>query len=244
MKKTTKIVIGIQARSNSVRLPRKVHMPLDGKPVLQHVIDSCTHAEWHNRKHLPHIKMEVWVLCPYDDEILQSFNCPIFDGPEDDVLKRYHMLATYTDCDYMVRVTGDCPLIPSFVISKIIKCIDKERDPVFKHYVSNVIERTEKEGFDVEIMSRELLNWLHLNRHEPEDREHVSIYIKRLYENGWHIPGLQFQRIHILDKCNQSSAMLSIDTQEDFDRVSSIIRDIAETKKRILARGDKFVTTS
>ena len=65
----------------------------------------------------------------------------------DNVLSRYLSIAKMENADYVVRVTGDCPLIDHLVIDELIKKIIEES----LDYVSNTIIRTFPDGLDAEV---------------------------------------------------------------------------------------------
>lgn len=124
----TKVLIGIQARSTSTRLPGKIFLPIGDRPMLQHVIDAANNAKSHILKYSSKKKLEieVAVLCPeHDVAVKNAFKDKviIFDGPEDDVLTRYSLAAIKTESDYIIRLTSDCPLIPPTIISKVINTV-------------------------------------------------------------------------------------------------------------------------
>lgn len=215
MAEITQVVIGIQARSTSTRFPRKVHRMLDGKPILQHVIDSANRAATYINRHSLKLRelVSVAVLVPAGDEITTAFQgrALIIEGPEDDVLARYRMAAERLSADYMVRVTSDCPLLPDHMIQKHIKVAVKNGFD----YCSNVDEqaRTAIDGHDVEVMSKRALNWIHENAKEQKHREHVTLGLRELK-----LPD-DFRVGHIIGYLNQSHIKLSVDTPEDLERV-------------------------
>lgn len=209
------VCIGIQARSNSHRFPRKVFELIDEKPMLRHVIDACDRASFYLNRHTfqSKIRASYAVLCPHRDEIQQAFGtrAMVIEGPEEDVLSRYKLLVTKLEPDYIVRVTSDCPLLPPFLITKHIKiAIANSYD-----YCSNVDEkvRTALDGYDVEVISRRALLWADENCSDPSLREHVTPILRTKL-----IPK-DFKVGHVLGFLNQSHIKLSVDTPEDLERV-------------------------
>lgn len=208
------IVIAIQARSTSTRLPRKVFELIGKKSMLEHVFDRCKEAQRYLNRftHKTGDGVHVVIACPYDDPIVGAFSrlCPIIQGPENDVLKRYHIAAEATNADYIVRITSDCPLIPHYLISKMIKIATINQ----YDYTSNVFPevRTACDGIDCEVISRRALDWAHSHATDPLDREHVTTVIRREAPRDFrfgHVVGF-FQHSHI---------KLSVDSEEDLERV-------------------------
>jgi spore coat polysaccharide biosynthesis protein SpsF (cytidylyltransferase family) len=216
------ILIGIQARSTSARLPNKHVEMIGGRRIIDHVIDSCLKSSSYLNKYASKngYVTEVALLTPYGDPLVEAFTgkIKVVEGPEDEVLSRYKMAHEAFDCDYIVRVTGDCPFIPPHVISKHIVIAFKNH----YDYVSNVDERfrTTLDGVDCEVMSRKMLEWLYESATEPADREHVTTLARR-QKPSWARAGF------ITSYFDLSGIKLSIDTQDDlararkeFDRLS------------------------
>lgn len=214
MAEYTNVLIGIQARSTSHRFPRKVFETIDGKPMIKHVIDSCRRAATYMNKHTHKTQLMVTVaLCvPYGDELVSAFRSSeiVIEGPEDDVLTRYKIMADRLRGDYVVRITGDCPLIPPYLITKHIQtAVMNSYD-----YVSNVDEqvRTAADGTDVEVMSIDVLKYIHENAKDAKDREHVTTLVRRSPPE-WARVG------HVIGHLNLSHLKLSVDSIEDLERV-------------------------
>jgi spore coat polysaccharide biosynthesis protein SpsF (cytidylyltransferase family) len=214
MAEVTNVVIGIQARSTSNRLPGKALELIDGKPMIQHVIDSCSKAARYinNFNHRTRTHVRVAMVVPEGDELARTFRnrCHVIEGPEHDVLARYLMLAKHLEADYLVRITGDCPLIPPYMITKHIKiALVNGYD-----YLSNVDEefRLSVDGNDVEVISRRLVVWAGETAKEARDREHVTTIIRR-ETPSWAKVG------HVFGFMDLSNVKLSVDTSEDLERV-------------------------
>ncbi len=215
----TRIVIGIQARSTSHRFPDKCSAIIGEKPMMDHVIDNCiSSAEFMNRSKFNDIQATVCLLIPKDDKLSRYKNrCVVVEGSEEDVLSRYKQAADLLVSDYIVRVTGDCPLLAPYIITKHAKvAILNNLD-----YVSNVNEdsRTEVDGRDVEVMSRDMLEYLNDNAKSASDREHVTTLARRCPP--------QWARIgHVVGFLDLSDLKYSVDTPEDLERVRKQYNEI------------------
>jgi len=228
--KTLNLLIGVQARSSSKRFPSKIFEYIGQKMVIDHVMESCMNAARHVSKYNSKVTIvpKVVILCPQNDSDVLSLSKKynIFEGPEDDVLTRYTLAAYKTEADYIVRITSDCPLIPPFVISKHINtAIQNDID-----YLSNVDPRvrTTFDGADCEVMSKRLLEWLHVNSNDVSDREHVTAYIRKS-QPDWSRIG------HIINFIDLSNMKLSLDTREDLARIKEnynrVDKSMSEAKK-------------
>lgn len=208
------VLIAVQARSTSSRLPRKAQALIGGKTILDRVLEACKRAALYlNKSPKRDYKARVAVLVPYADAILEDFASRIGDileGPEDDVLTRYAMALDHYEPDLVVRVTGDCPLIPPQVISKMVIVANKGR----YDYLSNVDPRfrTAIDGVDCEVISARLLAEAVAKARDPFDREHVTPWIRR-EPPDWAKVGA------VVDTFDFSHLKLSVDTPEDLERV-------------------------
>ena len=57
------------------------------------------------------------ILC----EIASRENVSCFKGSEDDVLERLYLAAKEFELDYLLNITGDCPLVAFDFIEKIVQ---------------------------------------------------------------------------------------------------------------------------
>ena len=99
----------IQARMGSTRLPGKVLKEVEGKPLLQHMIERVTKSklvdEFVVATSLKETDMKIENLC-------HRLNVRCFRGSEDDVLDRFYQCVKSIEPvpEYIVRLTADCPL--------------------------------------------------------------------------------------------------------------------------------------
>lgn len=164
----------IQARTGSSRLRDKVLFELEGKTVLERVIQRAKAADVGQ-------VIVATTQCMVDLRILKLCNAPgveveCFMGHEDDVLARFHYCIKRWGGDHIVRITADCPLIDPKIIKDTV-------DWYFTHDVDYCASRMDPnaypDGMDVEIFTREALEKAFREAVTSEDREHVTPYIKR-----------------------------------------------------------------
>lgn len=210
----SKVVIGIQARTNNTRLPGKCQMEINGKTMLEWVIGAAQKSANYLNNGSWGIKVTVALLVPVSDPLIERYHrrrdLDLITGPELDVLSRYHMAMEQLKPDLMVRITSDCPLLPPFIISKHINIADKYN----YDYVSNVnpTVRMAPDGWDCEVMSAEMLEWVNKTATKPEDREHVTTIIR---DN----PPKWAKIANVLGHAEFSHLKLSVDTNEDLEFV-------------------------
>lgn len=210
------VLIAIQARSNSTRFPGKIYELVGDRMVLDHVIDRAKSTAAHLNQYTSKAKLhcQVAVLHPENDKrLVETFRASgvlLVGGSESDVLSRYLKAQEITGVDYVARLTSDCPLTLDYMIGKHIHtAVFNDLD-----YVSNVDEqcRFVADGFDCEVISRRALKWLEANATSDFDREHVTTKIRRERP-----PGLK--QALISSKLDTSRMKMSVDTQEDLDRI-------------------------
>lgn len=232
------ILIAIQARSTSHRLPRKVFALIDGRTMLDHVIEACRRsADYLNRyTYKTGIAVHVCLVVPTGDELIDNWRhkIQIVEGSEDDVLSRYYA-AFETFCpDWMVRVTSDCPLLPPFVISKHIKlAVVNNLD-----YVSNIDPRfrTALDGADCEVISAKMMRWLDSEAKQGREREHVTPAARER-------PPLWAKVGAVVGFFDESDVKLSVDTAEDLAMVQKqfeLVKQKARDAERLYGKENVF----
>jgi spore coat polysaccharide biosynthesis protein SpsF (cytidylyltransferase family) len=213
-----KVIIYIQARSTSNRFPRKIFERIDGKEVLQYVIDAATESCLYINKHYDknHIVAKTVLLLPSNDkELINRYGTTnlYFAGDENNVLDRFYQANQIYEGNYIVRLTSDCPLIPSYLISKCINtCVKNAFD-----YVSNVdpIARSCPDGHDVEVFSKRALEWAKKEALEEAEKEHVTLILR-----SSKIPDY-FKVGHIIGHTYETDKKISLDTKDDLENIIS-----------------------
>jgi spore coat polysaccharide biosynthesis protein SpsF (cytidylyltransferase family) len=160
----------VQARMGSTRLPEKIMADIEGKPLLEHVIERTKASRY----------IETVIIATTEnkkDEAVIRFarerEIPCYGGSEDDVLDRYYQAAKKFGADTIVRITPDDPFKDPEVIDLIIsRYLEGKLD-----YASNTIRPTYPEGLDIEVFSFNALEKAWREAKKPSEREHVTPYI-------------------------------------------------------------------
>ena len=196
------IVAIIQARMGSTRLPGKVLIDIQGKPLLAHVIDRVREAK----------SIDRIIIATTDSgkekaiiDYARSQEIPYFIGSEEDVLDRFYQAAKEYEAGTIIRITPDDPF-------KDPEIIDKVADYYLSHegevdYVSNTIKPTYPEGLDVEVFSFNALAKAWQEARKPSEREHVTPYI-------WNHPEL-FRLVNIENSEDLSHLRWTLDNEAD-----------------------------
>src|SRR5262249_35005421 len=113
---------------------------------------------------------------PADDavaDLANSSGIGCYRGSLDDVLDRFYQAAKPHAPEYLVRLTGDCPLADWEVIDSVVKFT---REGGYD-YGSNTIKPTWPDGLDVEVVTFSALETAWTEATDVLDREHVMPFI-------------------------------------------------------------------
>lgn len=212
-----KVVAIIQARLHSTRLPGKVLLPINGKPMLEHVIDRLRETK--------RVDEIIVAVPPRDTEIVDKclgpldVPCYMWFGDENDVLRRLHAAAERFDADLIVRVCADNPRLHPAGVDELIAAMDDGVD-----YAAFEIHRGRPvipypTGYFAEVVTRDALIRAARMATTPYDREHVTsvIYCNQdRFACRW-LPLPDWY--HAVGRVNAA-----VDTEEDLQRVAGLMR--------------------
>ncbi|MDL0119334.1 hypothetical protein PNQ29_06260 [Halobacterium salinarum] len=109
-------IVSIQARLGSTRLPGKVLLPIGDYRILEWVVQRALWADTEDMDFMvaigdnPENKAIEELCCRRSYEYMV--------GPEDNLLKRHLQVARSGDYDTLIRLTADCPFVPSAEITR------------------------------------------------------------------------------------------------------------------------------
>lgn len=206
------LIIVIQARMKSTRLPDKIMFPLCGQPLLVRLVERVSKATYATR-------VVVATTTQEEDkpiaELCKQHELDCFRGHPLDLLDRHYAAAIHYQADTVVKIPSDCPLIDPHVIDRVI-------GQYYKHlgefdYVSNLHPATYPDGNDVEVMSIDALEyaWKHASR--PLEREHTTPYL-------WENPSL-FKIGNVVMENGADYSMThrwTIDYHEDYEFIRQV----------------------
>ncbi len=204
---TPRVVVIVQARTGSTRLPQKILLPLSGKPMLLQQLNRLKEAK----------RADAFLLATTDTltddsvvELAHRSNMEFFRGDEGDVLDRYYKAAKAAKADIVVRVTGDCPLHDPEVIDLVI-------DRFFQQKVDYTITPTNfPEGLDTEVFSFWALERAWKEATLPSESEHVTPFIRN------HPDYFKIDVPWTSGAGDHSPYHWSVDTREDFEFVQKV----------------------
>jgi len=207
------IIAVVQARYSSSRLPGKVMKKILGRPMLELQLERVCQSKFID-------KLIVATSQQSDDDpieaLCQQTGTICFRGSLDNVLDRFYRAAADYEPDHVVRLTGDCPLLDSSIIDKIIELhITGGYD-----YTSNVFPSSFPDGLDTEVMKFSVLQKAWKNATLPSELEHVTPYINQHSE--------KFKLGNYSNDDNLSYMRWTVDESEDFEFVTRIYGELYE----------------
>lgn len=216
-----KVVIIVQARMGSSRLPGKVLLHAGRWTLLEHLVKRVRSSGVFDELLIATTEE------PADDAIVSAaaaLDTTVFRGSTADVLDRYYRAATSVDAQVVVRVTGDCPLLDPREIDRLVTLfLSASTTDLAYDFVTNQAgpERRIPIGYDVEVFSMAALERAHREATDPGDREHVTPYLYRIPEKF---------RTLVSDPPgpDMSHLRLTVDTPEDLELVTAIIESVGE----------------
>ncbi len=207
-----KLLVVIQARTGSSRLPGKVLLPLAGAPLLERMVERVRAAK------TPFEVVVATTVDPADDPVValcRSIDVPWFRGHPTDLLDRHVQAARAARCDAVAKIPSDCPLIDPPAIDRVLAAF-LERPEAFD-YVGNLHPATWPDGNDVEVMPLESLETAWREAVARHEREHTTPFLWdrperfRLRNVAWET-GLDLSMSH----------RLTIDYPEDYALIRAV----------------------
>ena len=206
-----KISATIQARVGSSRLPGKVLKPILGTPMLELQIERI------QRSMLIDEIIIATSAEPRDDpleRLAEDLGVGCYRGSEDDVLLRVVETLKAFNVEIHVELMGDNPVPDPMLIDSIVGFYLKNADKY--DYVTNARKTTYPPGQEVYVYPAWVLCDVENRVCDPAMRDNVGNNIERHPE---------FYRIHNIEAppwFNYPDLYMEVDTQEDFEVVSSI----------------------
>lgn len=194
----------ITARLKSTRLKRKILKDLNGKCVLERIIDRCKTIHG----------LDEIIVCtstnPQDDELIEiaeSSGVSYFRGDEIDVLKRLHGAANEFGIDSFLSITADNPL---FCIDTSQRLLDWQKERGFDFVFTKGLPM----GCATYMVNNQALSWV-MKIKKESNTEIWGPFVSRsdFFNIG---------EVHVLDSPFNDSYRLTLDYDEDYLLLSKI----------------------
>jgi len=222
------MLVVVQARTGSTRLPNKIMMPLAGKPLLQRMLERVRAAA------TPFELVVATTHEPEDDAVrslCRSLGVDCFSGHPTDLLDRHYRAAQERGAEIVVKIPSDCPLIDPAVIDRVLGFFLQHKDAY--DYVSNLHPATYPDGNDVEVMPFDVLATAWREATKDFEREHTTPFI-------WERPE-RFRIGNVEWETGMNCSMThrwTIDYPEDYEFIKRVYDELWNERSSIFSLND------
>lgn len=213
-----KIGVIIQARLGSSRLPNKVILPLpvgSKKTIISEIIESV--------KGLSEISNVIVATSTSKvnnglESYLDSLKVECYRGSENDVLSRFYEIVLKYKFEYVIRLTGDNPIVDNQLLKEFIH-----------NFISNDLDYSCSKnlpmGCNFEMMKASEIIKAYENTEDLFDKEHVTPYIKK---NAIKNEYFFFDNIRVINNLR-----LTIDYASDYALINLIYKMLLDKSKSV-----------
>lgn len=198
----------LQARMGSHRLPGKILMDIEGRPLLGHIVSRL------ERRAAGRLVIATSML-PQDDAVeafCDTMQVDCFRGSEENVLERYVQCAKAYGFEHVIRMTGDNPF-PDV----------EEMDCLIAFHLSRGLQFSENFsvlplGVGMEILTKDALEESLINASLPKHFEHADEYVLDnldSFRHGTCLPP---------ESKRHPEIRLTVDTPEDYSCACYIVK--------------------
>lgn len=215
-----KVVLIIQARMSSSRLPAKSMLDLAGEPLIYRLLERVKRCK---------LVDEIVLAIPEnaEDNLLfeqaRRSNVQCFRGSENDLLDRYYKAAKENNADIVGRIPADNPLSEPNEIDRIIAHHKSLTIPGFSSNLAEVFENGYPDGIGAEMIDYEILEKTWLSEKDLYKREHVHLnfynYDRRVSINEQMCP---VTTIDCPKEYKRPDLILDVNTEEEYQFIKKI----------------------
>lgn len=214
-----KVVLIIQARMGSKRLPGKSMMDLAGASIIERIIERLKRSQ----------KVDEIVLATTylkEDNIIadlgETMGISLYRGSENDVVDRFYQASKIFKADVIVRFPGDNPTPEPSEIDRIIEYhLLGEADfstNIFPAYMNGY-----PMGIGAEVFNIEILEDIWKRNHDPIQREHLHVnFFDFVAQKPVQPDRYQVGTIECPKAFRRPDLVLHVDTQQDFNYMHSL----------------------
>jgi spore coat polysaccharide biosynthesis protein SpsF len=223
-----RILVVIQARMASTRLPGKVLLPLANRPLLHRQLERVLAAR------TPSAVVVATTVNRRDDVIAgvaADVGVECLRGHPTDLLDRHYFAGVTCRADVVVKIPSDCPLVDPAVIDRVIGYYMAHTDSA--DFVSNLHPPSYPDGNDVEVMPIDVLERAWIEATAEHQREHTTPFIWersdrfRIHNVQWE-SGLDYS----------SSHRWTIDYLEDYQFLSAVYEQLWTEARPVFSMDD------
>lgn len=207
----------IQARLGSTRFPKKIIKDIDGKTVIEYMIDRLLKV--FKKKNIiinttNSVKDNKLVIIAKRNKLLY------FRGSENNVLDRYLKCSKKFNVKNIIHLTSDCPLVDVDLLIRMKRIFEKKKK--LDYFANTYPPKLSNfpDGSDIEIYKQKSLIKLSKMSDKKEDKEHVTNFF-------WKNPNTF--NVQIL-KSNKNLSLFKYSL--DYENELFLIREIIKISKK------------
>lgn len=197
-----KIIIFVQARMSSKRLPGKVLLKLDNKTILEHISINLSKSKFTK-------KLIILTSNHRSDNKIANLckrkKIDFYRGDLKNVYKRYVDALIKYRCDGFVRICADSPLINAELVDNAIQKFKSKKFDI----VTNCFPKSYPKGLSVEVVNTDIFLNNFKNIKKKSFSEHITKYFYSNYKN--------FRIFNIKSRKKKKYASLAIDNIKDYE---------------------------
>ena len=210
-----RVVLIIQARMGSTRLPGKSMINLAGAPLVGRILERVKRCN----------KLDDIVLAIPDtdkDRVLigvgESYGVKVFAGPENDLVERYYQAALWSKADIVGRLPADNATPEPAEIDRIVDFHLSLGRRGFSSNLSVIGDSEYPDGIGAEMFDFSLLEEARARHSDPCQREHVHLNFYD-YETGRAVDAAwcPVSTIKCPEGFRRPDLILDVNTQEQYE---------------------------
>ena len=208
-----RLLVVLQARMGSTRLPGKILLPLAGAPLLARMIERVRAAQ---------TPFELAVATTWQEEdepvraLCRELSVACVSGHPTDLLDRHRQAALELGAEVVVKIPSDCPLIDPGVIDRVLDFYIENAGRY--DYVSNLHPASFPDGNDVEVLPLAVVETAWREAARPFEREHTTPFVWERPER-FRLGNVRCESGRDLAKTHR----FTIDYPADYDFISAAI---------------------
>jgi len=227
------IVLIIQARMNSTRLPHKVISDLCGAPLIERILQRVKMVK----------KIGTFIVATTkrkDDDILvdiaKSNRVEVFRGSENDLVDRYYQAVKDRNVDHILRLPADNPIPEPSEYNRLINYHLKTNND-FSSNICNFMGNGYPDGIGVEIFTIKSLKRIWKNEKRKKFREHLAL---NFYDYQKDKKNLKFNfkvgTINCPSQISRPKLVFDVNSYKDYLFIKQIYEYFWPQKKNFTAR--------
>jgi spore coat polysaccharide biosynthesis protein SpsF len=215
-----KVVLIIQARMGSSRLPGKSMMDLAGAPLVGRILERVKRC----------IKLDDIVLAipnTVTDRVLvglgESYGIKVFTGSENDLVERFYQAALWADADIVGRLPADNATPEPAEIDRIVDHHLSLGRRGFSSNLSEIFDSGYPDGIGAEMFDFSLLEEARARHNDPRLREHVHLNFfdysnRQAVDTAW----CPVSTIECPAEFRRPELILDVNTQEQYEFIRQL----------------------